>query len=82
MQKSEGRRQKSRIFEVTAARVKGFGKHFSVDATTSAIRQEISICDGDHFRCTATSVLFRLAAGFTCTFGIPYFGLISWQPSQ
>src|SRR5437660_2605488 len=34
-----------------------------------------------HFKCTAASVSLNLALPFF-TFGIPYFGLISWQPSS
>src|ERR1700690_500105 len=33
-----------------------------------------------HFKCTAASVCFKPTALPVLTFGIPYFGLISWQP--
>src|SRR5437879_2568935 len=34
-----------------------------------------------HFKCTAASVSLKPTVPFF-TFGVPYFGLISWQPSS
>ena len=61
----------------------GIAFHFFPDALADGFEiGELghSVFKSRYFKCTAASVCFILAVGFARTFGIPYFGLISWHP--